>query len=385
MWLNAFAGVVIVLCVHRVAIATLTRRAAVVAGVFAALHPTLLFYTPAMMTELVSAGLLAASVCLVFCRVPRRTWVYATLIALGLITGVATLVRPQQLLWAPLLGGGLMLYCARVKVGDMRRSSVVSAAARVAFGALVVTGISVACCLPWTLRNCEKMQRCALVSANGGWNLFIGTSALGRGAWTSIDSIGVPKECRLVFKEAEKDHCFGAAAKRTIAAAPGDWLSLVPAKLSKTFDDVGAPGYYLNASNSAAFGDEAKWRLGAAEVLIQRALAIAALVAMARTSGPRRRLRVVLAAVGVLSTLVPLAWVGVGMYVTGVILLGRRLRDEPTQILLGLGWAMTAAVHAVFFGGARYAIVVMPLVILGAARLFGCRGSGRAAIGSPSA
>jgi hypothetical protein len=61
------------------------------------------------------------------------------------------------------------------------------------------------------------------------------------------------------------------------------------------------------------------------------------------------------------------------LYVIGVALIGNRLRDEPTQMLLGLGWAMTAVVHAVFFGGARYAIVVAPLLILAAARLFGAR------------
>jgi hypothetical protein len=371
MWLNAIAGVVIVLSVHRMASATLTRRAAIFAGLVATLHPTLLFYTPAMMTELVSASLLAGSAALAWCRAGTRRSLFGILVGLGLLTGVATLVRPQQLLWAPLLGAWAVYRASRG--GREARRGGTASILRAFFGAVVVTAISVSCCLPWTMRNCDKMQRCVFVSANGGWNLFIGTSPLGKGAWTSIDSIGVPKECRLVFKEAEKDHCFGEAAKRVIRAAPRAWLALAPAKLAKTFDDVGAPGYYLNASNSAAFGDDAKWRLGAAEVLVQRILSIAALLAMARTEGSRRRVRWVLAVLSVLSTVLPYAWVGVGLYVIGVALIGNRLRDEPTQMLLGLGWAMTAVVHAVFFGGARYAIVVAPLLILAAARLFGAR------------
>ncbi|MGC4065397.1 MAG: glycosyltransferase family 39 protein [Polyangiaceae bacterium] len=368
MWLNALAGVVIVLSVHRMAIATLTRRAGIFAGVFATLHPTLLFYTPAMMTELVSACLLVGSAALVFCRAGERYSTYVTWGIVGLLTGLATLVRPQQLLWAPILGAGVVYRsCMGLRGGRCCGASVL----RAVLGAAIVTTISVSCCLPWTLRNCDKMQRCVFVSANGGWNLFIGTSPLGRGAWTSIDSIGVPKECRLVFKEAEKDNCFGEVAKRVIGAAPHAWLALVPAKLSKTFDDVGAPGYYLNASNPAAFGEDAKWWLGAAEVFVQRVLSIMAILAMALTEGSCRRGRWVLAVAGVLSTLVPYAWVGVGMYVLGVALLGRRLRDEPTQMLLGLGWAMTAVVHSVFFGGARYAIVVAPLLVLAASRALG--------------
>jgi hypothetical protein len=341
------------------------RWAAFGAGVIAALHPTFVFYTPAMMTELLSAALLVGAASLSW--VTTRSWVSAVgiLVLIGLITGLSTLVRPQQVLWAPLLGGWLV-YNARCSSKRPGRRWL-----GVGGGALLSTLLAVGCCLPWTLRNCEKMERCVFVSANGGWNLFIGASSLGRGAWTSIDSIGVPSECRLVFKEAAKDQCFGEAAKRTIAAHPLAWAKLIPAKLSKTFDDVGAPGYYLNAANSSAFGDRGKWILGATEVVVQRLLLIAAALALAFVRGPRTLWRRGLSATAVALSFVPLAWLAVLAVVAGALLLGRRLFDEPQLLFLATGWAMTAGVHAVFFGGARYAIVVMPFVIVAAARLGG--------------
>jgi hypothetical protein len=232
---------------------------------------------------------------------------------------------------------------------------------------LIVTAVALGCCLPWTVRNCDKMERCVFVSANGGWNLYIGASPKGEGAWTSLDSIGIPDECRLVFQEAAKDHCFGGAAKRRILEHPWAWAKLMPAKLSKTFDDVGAPGYYLNASNSSAFDEHAKWWLGASEVLVQRLLAIAAALALYRAAGPRRLPRRILAGGAILAALVPFAWLGAVLFCVGATLLGRRLRDEPAILLLALSLGMTVVVHATFFGGARYAIVGFPFVILAAA------------------
>jgi 4-amino-4-deoxy-L-arabinose transferase-like glycosyltransferase len=365
MIVNGFAAAVTTFAVHRMALRGGSRGAAITAGIVAALDPTFVFYTPAMMTELLSAALLIASVALSWVNARSRVTRWTLLIVIGILTGFSTLVRPQQIVWAPMLGGWLVFQGIRSDVNQPRRLWTTLC------GGVLTTAIAIGVCLPWTLRNCDKMERCVFVSANGGWNLFIGTSTLGRGAWTSIDSIGVPKECQFVFKEAEKDHCFGEAAKRLIRQHPFAWLSLVPMKLTKTFDDVGAPGYYLNASNSVAFDDHEKWWLGASEVLCQRLLLILVAVTVGTLPGPRRRLRRGLAALSVVFLCVPYAWVAILALSCASMALGRRLLKEPAIFFLAAGWLLTAAVHAVFFGGARYAMVVLPLVIVGAARLLG--------------
>ena len=43
--------------------------------------------------------------------------------------------------------------------------------------------------------------------------------------------------------------------------------------------------------------------------------------------------------------------------------LGLRLLDEPPLMLASIGLVSTAIIHAIFFGGARYAIVTMPWTI----------------------
>src|SRR5690606_5302938 len=85
----------------------------------------------------------------------------AAAVGLGLVLGAAVLVRPQSLLLAPLFG----LLAARPGASLLRRGEL----------ACGVTLLALVVCAPWTARNCAKMERCALVSVNGGWNLAIGT------------------------------------------------------------------------------------------------------------------------------------------------------------------------------------------------------------------
>lgn len=368
MLLNALAGASIVWSVHRVARRFASRRAALIVSGVAALHPTLLFYTPAMMTELVSAALCIGAAALAVSQPRSRLGFWLTLTAMGGLIGVATLVRPQQLLFAPFLGLiFVVLHEGRpmVSAGKSRRARPWGAALR---AAATVTTICVGVCLPWTYRNCNRMGRCVFVSANAGWNLLIGTSPKGEGAWTSVDSIGVPEGCRLVFAEAAKDDCFGKAALQVIREHPGAWVRLVPAKLKKTFDDVGAPGWYLNTANWHHFDDRAKVALGTAEVLFQRLTMLIALVGLMRVRGPGRSARIALAAVAMGCLFFTYAWLSVLLLCLGILSLGRGLLAEPLLLVLGFAYGTTAIVHAIFFGGARYSIVVIPFVVAAMAR-----------------
>jgi hypothetical protein len=263
----------------------------------------------------------------------------------GLVLGIGVLVRPELLLLAPIVGA-LSARGLGVK--------------RVLSSVAIVLGTSLFVCLPWTLRNCAKLERCTLVSANGGWNLYIGSSPLGRGGWAPIDRIGVPEECRTVFAEAEKDVCFGRAGMRAIQSDPVAWLALVPAKLAATFDYGTAAAHYLSASNPNLVGERAKTAIGALELLGQRVFLLLALVALARADGPARRVRIAVCVLSGVMAFLPWAFVGwVGMVVSG-LLLGRALFSSPATLLAVSTVAVTAAVHAVFFGASRYTLVCLP-------------------------
>jgi hypothetical protein len=235
-------------------------------------------------------------------------------------------------------------------------------------GAAFVSVLAFAICLPWTLRNCMKMERCVFVSANGGWNLLIGTAQAADGGFVPIEQVGVPEQCRGVFGEAAKDACYGNAALGSIVDDPLRWLGLAPRKLAVTFDYAGAAGWYLHVANAQAFGERHKLVLGVAETVWQRALLALALVGLVRAAGPRARARLSLAALAAPFVVLRPAWLAYLALVGVAALLGRRLTLHPPAACAAGAIAVTAGAHAVFFGSGRYSLVVIPLV----AALAGC-------------
>jgi hypothetical protein len=303
-----------------------------------AIHPALVPYTAALMTEGVTAGLLAIAVALALGGERPAT---RRIVAAGVVMGLATLVRPQCLLLAPALG-----WIAALPLASTDRWK----------SAALVTAIAIACCLPWTARNCARMNRCALVSVNGGWNLLIGAQTE-NGAWHEPL---VPEECRTVWDEAAKDLCFERAARALVARSPGAWIARVPDKIGVTLDYFGAAPWYLATSNPAAFTERDKVVLGSVETVFSRLLLVAALVTAARLEGPRSRARTALAAAGTLASLLVHAWLGYLALSAAAFLLGARA--PKAALWTGAVVALTALTHAVFFGAGRYGLVVAPFV-----------------------
>jgi 4-amino-4-deoxy-L-arabinose transferase-like glycosyltransferase len=345
MLVNALLGALAAAATHRLLAEGAGPKAALLGALVVALHPALVPYTAAIMTEGVTAALLAIAAALgvVARRAGRPALARA---AAAIVLGMATLVRPQCIILAPLLGA--LAVPARVPW------------ARRLWASVAVTAIAIACCAPWTVRNCVRMNRCALVSVNGGWNLLIGAQTES-GAWAPVD---VPAACRTVWDEAAKDACFERAARAEIAAAPAAWAMRAGAKLAATFDYFGAAPWYLHASNPVAFDDLAKTALGALETLVSRVLLLSAMLAVARYEGPRPRARRALLALGALAAFTVHGWVGYVALGVAPLLLGRRSLARAPLLLPWTSALLltTAAVHAVFFGAGRYGLVVAPFV-----------------------
>lgn len=356
MLFNAVVGALGVWAVHRVASTVGRRGPAAGAALIAGLHPGFVLYTPALMTEGVTAAMLAVLAALaVLARGQTglgRSWGLA---GLGLLSGMVALIRPQFLVLGPLFGffaGGPSLK-GRI------------------FAAALAGSLATLCCLPWTLRNCARLDQCAFVSANGGWNLWIGAAPGATGRWVSVDVLGVPESCREVFGEAEKDRCFGQSALQTIGDDPLRFLALVPRKLAATFDWFGAPGHYLNASNPTKFGPEAKVTLGIAASAVERLVLLVGLWGIGRAPGPRRPVRSLLAVLGIACLFQEHAFPAYLLAVLGAALGGTRLLDErPGLALGGSVVAATAITHSVFFGDARYGMIAGPVLLVLAAEAF---------------
>lgn len=342
MLTNAALGAALAVALYAALLRATTPRLALAGGLVLALHPALVPYTPALMTEGAAAALVAIA-----CGVALGTRRGLGLVAAGVLLGLATLVRPQSLVLAPVLG-----------LVFSRASGI---RARLATAGLV-TALALAVCAPWTARNCVRMKSCALVSVNGGWNLLIGAQTHS-GAW---EEVKVPNECREVWDEAAKDACFGRAARTQIASQPRTWAAKAPQKLAVTFDYFGGAPWYLHQANPAAFPYDAKVALGALETLASRLLLVGALVAIARLRGARRTrgFRRGLAALSVGFALSVHAWPAyLGLVVVGALAGPRALLRAPGLVPASLVVvASTAALHAAFFGGGRYGLVAAPFV-----------------------
>ncbi len=323
-----------------------SQKLALVGGLVFALHPALVPYTAALMTEGVTASLLVMATAFAERAHGAEQRRHATgwLVACGLCMGVATLVRPQSLVLAPVLGW----LASRT---TLRASAAL---------ALATTALALAVCAPWTLRNCRQMEQCALVSVNGGWNLAIGTQT-SSGGWQEMV---VPEACREVFAEAAKDECFGREARKTIARNPMAWLARAPAKLRVTLDYFGAAPWYLHVANPERFPYRAKVALGTLETLASRLLLLASLVSVRRLEGPRRLLREAATGVGLISCFLASGALGYVACALAIAMLGpRELMRLPRIVAVTAAvLAATAVLHVVFFGAGRYGLVVVPFV-----------------------
>ncbi len=357
MSINALIGTGAGVAVWSLVARASSARLALAAGLAVALHPVLVPYTAAIMTEGVTTSLVAIAAALAAraqVAEKRMRWLALT----GLVMGLATLVRPQSLALAPVLGWLAMRPRGGVE-HDWRRRLRDSVP-----GAALVTVAALLVCAPWTARNCRRMERCALVSVNGGWNLAIGTQT-DNGGWHEL---AVPEACKTVFQEAAKDECFGHEAKKEILRRPGAWLARAPAKLRVTFDYFGAAPWYLHTANAERFPYGAKVTLGAIETLVSRLLLAAALVAVLRMgrgdASVAARVRKALAIVGLIACILVPGTIAYLALAAAIVALGwRALERAPLVVPLTAAVVLaTALTHAVFFGAGRYGIIVVPFV-----------------------
>ncbi|HSC87028.1 MAG TPA: hypothetical protein VLC09_07140 [Polyangiaceae bacterium] len=330
-----------------------SRWAAHLGAGWVAVSPTLVAYTAALMTEstvgvlIITAGWLG----LLAERSVSRSARLAGWLGCGVVLGAATLVRPQSILLAPGLASLVLLKRPLLRAWS---SAVVAAA--------LVSGVALLVCVPWTLRNCERMERCVFVSANGGWNILIGTFPEGNGSFVPIDAARVPPECRTVFAEAEKDACFGRAGRERIARAPGAWLTLIPSKLRATFDHTAAASEYL--MQAGALPDGPRLGLAGLEFVWQRlglaagawAVAYAAARVGPAAAGTPLRKGLLAGSLALAFLLPSCHWAWTALIVVGALSWSRQ--SGPARQALWAA-AITWAVHAVFFGAGRYTLPLL--------------------------
>jgi hypothetical protein len=355
--LNAVLGAATALLVHRIALHHLSVERARVAGGLAALHPGLIAYCPLLMTEIPSAFMLVLLLwTLLRFRGRRQAVIFG-----GLIIGALTLMRPASVLLVPLI--------ALSEGRPLGRASLRAAA---------TLGIALLVVLPWTIRNCQRMDGCALVSTNGGWNLAIGAiTHTGR-----FQTLHGKDGCPNVTGQVQQDDCWAKVALEKIKQSPLRWLSLAPKKLAQTFDHESFAVEYVHEADPGAWPDDrreaARGLLTAAHLALLAAAALSIVARPLRRSSPAERywqggLLVLLGGLisyGVTDEQHPFHW----LMVVAPALAFAPLPGRPALGSVGrmamAAVLITALTHVVFFGEDRYHLFLSPLLcILAAAAL----------------
>jgi hypothetical protein len=353
--INAFAGTLLAVLGYRLARLYVGQRRAWLAGGLLALHPGLLAYSALVMTELVSATLVAAIGWLLLAYRGRT----AALVAASLLLGAATLLRPSLLLLIPVV--------VLTQPGGVLKG---------ASNLLLVSALTFLVVLPWTYRNCRRFDGCALVSTNGGWNLAIGAiSDSGR-----FQTLRASDGCAVVSGQVQQDRCWAAVGKRRIAENPGRWLGLIPRKLAETFDHESFAFEYLHEADPVSWPEGRRVAGRELTSLFHRLLMIAAalgVIARPRLTEKGRVAGVLqamlLAAVfavalrGLGSEQHPVHWLALFIPLAGLLPLPGRPRLGPAGIYIVGFIACTVVTHAIFFGEDRYHMVVTPFLCVLAA------------------
>jgi 4-amino-4-deoxy-L-arabinose transferase-like glycosyltransferase len=375
--LNAIIGALLAVVTHRLARHELTQWRARAAGILCALHPGLIAYAALVMTETLSAFALVLAGFL-WVR-DRREHPHRGAVLFGLVIGLGALVHPSFLAYTP----ALVVISGDTLARSWRGSNFTRG--------LVSGAIATACAfvpvLPWTVRNCRVMDRCTLLSTNGGWNLAIGSFARATGRF---ETLRASDGCAVVTGQVQQDECWRDLALATIKSDFGRWIGLVPAKLGFTFDHESFPVEYLHEADPDRWSEDRRrrgraWLTGGHRVWLTSAAlgvapvrgalhALAAFVKRGRAAAgsPRFALlsTVLIAAVAVFawtSESSPFYLLAVTMTLVGWL---NSASAGPVTRWALFCLAATIVTHAVFFGEDRYHIVIVPMLCLLAARAF---------------
>jgi hypothetical protein len=376
---NAITGALLAAVTHRLARHVFreggvsSERRAAVAGLLVAVHPGLVLYSGAWMTEPLAALLMMAALWVAVGD--RRRWRGAVIA--GALLGAATLVRPNVILMVPFVGFAAAAGVRAAIAGHERLGAALRVALSWVARSSVIGLVALATVAPWTVRNCRVMDACALVSTNAGWNLVIGAAPGATGKFEYLVG-NIPPGAPLCDDggQVAQDRCWLRYGTQLIKRDFARWLSLVPAKLHHTLDAEWFPINYLREARPDRVSASSHIAWGRALTTMQHLTVFMAALACVGRPGPRASRGAALTQIAVLTALValaffcverampvcwPLALVAIGL--PCVPLAGAPTRTASEWGVLGM-IATTLVTHAVFFGEDRYHLVITPAFLL---------------------
>lgn len=192
------------------------KRPALLGGVLTAVSPSLIAATSYILTETLTAFLLAASVLLLMkalAEEKKEWWLLS-----GIVLGLSTLARPVTILFPFFLLAGFLLFSQR-KARD------------VFFAALFCLGMALPI-LPWTVRNSLVFHRFIPVSTGGGFNFWVGSYLPWNGDYNWKD-LSDSEELVKGLSQIEADRKFLAEGVKNVKQHPAAYALLCVKKIGR--------------------------------------------------------------------------------------------------------------------------------------------------------
>lgn len=168
---NAIAGSVVVVPLYFVGRRLFSHAAGLAGAGIGALLPSLVFWTPVLLSETLFTTLFAAALALLLSSLRSDASIRPpVLVAAALVTGLAALVRGQALILIPVA----VLWW--LMAGARPRTALVAGLATVAAAVVVLA--------PWVVRNSLTMDSPVVLSTNLGYNLRVGHAPYSTGRYT---------------------------------------------------------------------------------------------------------------------------------------------------------------------------------------------------------
>jgi hypothetical protein len=209
---QALLGAVIVGLTWQIAQSIFGSRVAVVAAWLTAFWPLLIEFTTIYASELLFIVPVMASISI---WISRRIPFAIRMLCFGATVALATYVRPTAL---PLL---LLFPSIQWVIDRDWKALIKGVALAVAAAALLFA--------PWSIRSVELFGKFALVSANGGVNLWMGNNPDSTGGYMDLPDTSFANEV-------DRDHYYGSEALRFIRTHPFRYAKLSAGRAITTYD-----------------------------------------------------------------------------------------------------------------------------------------------------
>ena len=224
--LNVVLGALTCVVVYVVGSMLVHRRVGIAAGLLLALSPGHIAFSSVIMSEVLFTFLIAVAMLLILALAKRGDLDWRGALLVGIVIGIAGLVRAQALVFVLVAGIFWFLHS-----GNWERSL---------YLASLVWLAAVSVIIPWSIRNRIEMGSFVFLSTNYGENFYIGHHEGATGGYMPGSLVSISSQFADKSPQAREVMTSKAALREGLRFAfthPGDEMKLTVSKVRKLYEE----------------------------------------------------------------------------------------------------------------------------------------------------